>query len=185
MISRFFIDHPIFANVIGFVTIIIGLVCIYRLPVAQYPDVVPPTIQVSARYPGSNAEVVAQTIGIPIEEAVNGVENSIYMSSTSGSDGSYNLTITFDIGTDLNAAMALVQNLVNSSLAQLPGGATQQGVTIKKVSPNILLVISLYSDDDQFDDIFYLIMPLSICNTRWARFRASAKFGYLVPDFTA
>ena len=154
MISRFFIDHPIFANVIGFVTIIIGLVCIYRLPVAQYPDVVPPTIQVSARYPGSNAEVVAQTIGIPIEEAVNGVENSIYMSSTSGSDGSYNLTITFDIGTDLNAAMALVQNLVNSSLAQLPGGATQQGVTIKKVSPNILLVISLYSDDDQFDDIF-------------------------------
>ena len=122
MISRFFIDHPIFANVIGFVTIIIGLVCIYRLPVAQYPQIVPPTIQVSARYPGANAEVVAQTIGVPIEQAVNGVENSIYMSSTSGSDGSYTLTITFDIGTDLNAAMALVQNLVNSSLAQLPGG---------------------------------------------------------------
>ena len=154
MISRFFIDRPIFANVIALVTIIIGLVCIYRLPVAQYPDVVPPTIQVSARYPGANAEVVAQTIGIPIEEAVSGVENSIYMSSTSGSDGSYNLTITFDIGTDLNAAMALVQNLVNGALAQLPGGATEQGVTIRKVSPNILLVVSLYSDDDRFEDIF-------------------------------
>jgi HAE1 family hydrophobic/amphiphilic exporter-1 len=151
MISRFFIDHPISANVIALVTIIIGLVCIYRLPVAQYPDVVPPTIQVSTRYPGANADVVAQTIGVPIEEAVNGVENSIYMSSTSGS---YNLTITFNIGTDLNSSMALVQNLVNGALSQLPAGATEQGVTVRKVSPNILLVISLYSDDDRFDDIF-------------------------------
>jgi HAE1 family hydrophobic/amphiphilic exporter-1 len=154
MISRFFVDHPIFANVIALVTIIIGVVCIKVLPVAQYPEVVPPTIQVSARYPGANAEVVAQTIGIPIEQAVNGVENSIYMSSTSGSDGSYTLTITFDVGTDLNAATSLVQNLVNGALAQLPGNAVQQGVTIRKVSPNILLVISLYSDDDRFEDIF-------------------------------
>ena len=154
MISRFFVDHPIFANVIALVTIIIGVVCIKILPVAQYPEVVPPTIQVSARYPGANAEVVAQTIGIPIEQAVNGVENSIYMSSTSGSDGSYNLTITFDVGTDLNAATSLVQNLVNGALAQLPGNAVQQGVAIRKVSPNILLVISLYSDDDRFEDIF-------------------------------
>jgi HAE1 family hydrophobic/amphiphilic exporter-1 len=148
------VDHPIFANVIALVTIIIGVVCIKVLPVAQYPEVVPPTIQVSARYPGANAEVVAQTIGIPIEQAVNGVENSIYMSSTSGSDGSYTLTITFDVGTDLNAATSLVQNLVNGALAQLPGNAVQQGVTIRKVSPNILLVISLYSDDDRFEDIF-------------------------------
>ena len=154
MISRFFIERPIFANVIALVTVIIGLVFLYLLPVAQYPQIVPPTIQVSTRYPGASAEVVAATIGVPIEQAVNGVEGSIYMSSTSGSDGSYSLTITFNVGTDLNTSMALVQNLVNSALAQLPGGVQQQGVTVRKVSPNILLVVSLYSDDDRFEEIF-------------------------------
>ncbi len=154
MISEFFVDRPIFANVIAFVTIIIGLVALYELPVAQYPQIVPPTIQVTTRYPGASAQVVAETIGVPIEQAVNGVEGSIYMSSVSGSDGSYTLTITFDVGTNLNTSLALVQNLVNSSLAQLPGGAQLQGVTVKKVSPNILLVVSLYSDDDRFDEIF-------------------------------
>ncbi len=154
MISAFFIDRPIFANVIAFVTIIIGAVCLYELPVAQYPQIVPPTIQVSTRYPGASAAVVASTIGVPIEQAVNGVENSIYMSSTSSSDGSYSLTITFKVGTDLTSSLALVQNLVNGALAQLPGGVTQQGVTIRKVSPNILLVVSLYSDDDRFDEVF-------------------------------
>ena len=154
MISRFFIERPILANVIALVTIIIGFVFLYRLPVAQYPQIVPPTIQVSARYPGASAEVVAATIGVPIEQAVNGVEGSIYMSSTSGSDGSYALTITFDVGTDLDTSLALVQNLVNGALAQLPGGSQQQGVSVKKVSPNILLVVSLYSDDDRFEEIF-------------------------------
>jgi HAE1 family hydrophobic/amphiphilic exporter-1 len=154
VISRFFIERPIFANVIALVTVIIGLVFLYRLPVTQYPQITPPTIQVTARYPGASADVVAKTIGVPIEQAVNGVEGSIYMSSTSGSDGSYTLTITFDVGTDINASLALVQNLVNGSLAQLPGGAQQQGVTIRKVSPNILLVVSLYSEDDRFEEIF-------------------------------
>ncbi len=154
MISDFFIERPIFANVIAVVTIIIGLVFLERLPVAQYPQIVPPTIQVSARYPGASAEVVANTIGVPIEEAVNGVENSIYMSSTSGSDGSYNLTVTFNVGTDLNNSMALVQNLVNGAVSQLPGGAQAQGVTVKKVSPNILLVINIYSDDDRYSGSF-------------------------------
>jgi HAE1 family hydrophobic/amphiphilic exporter-1 len=154
MISEFFVDRPIFANVIAFVTIIIGLVALYGLPVAQYPQIVPPTIQVSTRYPGASAQVVAETIGVPIEQAVNGVEGAIYMSSASSSDGSYRLTITFDVGTNLNASLALVQNLVNSALSQLPNGAQQQGVTIKKVSPNILLVVSLYSDDDRYDEIF-------------------------------
>ncbi len=154
MISRFFIERPIFANVIAFITIIIGLVALYRLPVSQYPQIVPPTIQVSTRFPGASAEVVAATIGIPIEQAVNGVENSIYMSSTCSSDGSYSLTITFEVGTDLNASLALVQNLVNGALAQLPGGVQEQGVTIRKVSPNILLVVSLFSEDDRFDEAF-------------------------------
>jgi HAE1 family hydrophobic/amphiphilic exporter-1 len=154
MISQFFIERPIFANVIAFVTILIGLVCLYRLPVAQYPQIVPPTIQVTTRYPGASAEVVAATVGVPIEEAVNGVENSIYMSSASGSDGSYTLTITFDVGTNLDTSLALVQNLVNTAMAQLPGGAQEQGVTIRKVSPNILLVVSLYSETDQFEEAF-------------------------------
>jgi HAE1 family hydrophobic/amphiphilic exporter-1 len=154
MISRFFIERPIFANVIALITFIIGLIFLYRLPVAQYPQIVPPTIQVTTRYPGASADVVAATIGVPIEQAVNGVEGSIYMSSTSGSDGSYSLTITFDVGTNLNTSLALVQNLVNNALAQLPGGVQQQGVAVRKVSPNILLVVSLYSDDDRFEEIF-------------------------------
>jgi len=154
MISRFCIDRPIFANVIALVTIILGLVSFFVLPVAQYPPIVPPTIQVSTRYPGANAEVVAATVGIPIEQAVNGVEGSIYMSSTSSSDGTYTLTITFEIGTNLNNAVSLVQNLVNSANAALPAVVQSQGVTVKKVSTDILLVVSLYSEDDRFDPVF-------------------------------
>ena len=155
VISKFFIEHPIFANVIALVTVILGGVFLYGLPVAQYPEIVPPTIQVSTRYPGASAEVVAATIGVPMEQAINGVENSIYMSSTSASDGSYTLTITFEVGTDLDTSLALVQNRVNTALAQLPGGVTAQGVTILKVSPNILLVASLYSEDDRYDETFF------------------------------
>ena len=154
MISKFFIERPIFANVIALVTIILGMVCFYSLPVSQYPPIVPPTIQVSTRYPGASAEVVAATVGIPIEQAVNGVEGSIYMSSTSASDGSYTLTITFDIGTNLNTAVSLVQNLVASANAQLPAAVQPQGVTVKKVSTDILLVVSLYSEEDKFDPSF-------------------------------
>ncbi|WP_020565544.1 efflux RND transporter permease subunit [Methylosarcina fibrata] len=154
MISRYFIERPIFANVIAIVTVILGLVCFLNLPVSQYPPIVPPTIQVTSRYPGASAEVVAATVGIPIEQAVNGVENSLYMSSTSASDGSYTLTITFNVGTDLNTSMALVQNLVNSALPQLPSSVQPQGVTVKKVSTDILLVVGLYSEDDRFDETF-------------------------------
>ena len=154
MISKFFIERPIFANVIAIVTIILGLVCLFRLPVSQYPDIVPPTIQVTTSYPGASAEVVASTVGIPIEQAVNGVENSVYMSSTSGSDGSYTLTVTFGVGTDLNTSLALVQNMVNGALAQLPETVQSQGVTVRKVSTNILQVVSLYTDDERFDETF-------------------------------
>ena len=154
MISRFFIERPIFANVLAVVTIIIGLVSYYHLPVEQFPPIIPPTIQVTTRYPGSSAAVIADTIGVPIEQAVNGVEHSIYMSSTSGSDGSYTLTITFDVGTDLNTSMALVQDQVNTALAQLPLEVQDQGVNVRKVSTNILMVVSLYSDDNRFDEAF-------------------------------
>ncbi len=154
MMSKFFIERPILANVIAIITVILGLVSMGRLPVAQYPQIVPPTIQVSTTYPGASAEVIAKTVGIPIEEGVNGVEKSIYLYSTSGSDGTYSLTITFEVGTDLNAALTLVQNLVNGQLAQLPDPVQKQGVSVRKVSTNILMAISLYSDDDRFDETY-------------------------------
>ncbi|MBM4265728.1 MAG: efflux RND transporter permease subunit [Deltaproteobacteria bacterium] len=152
--SRFFIERPILANVIAIITMVIGVVCLLSLPVSEYPAIVPPTIQVSTNYPGASAEIVAQTVGIPIEQAVNGVEDSIYMESTSGSDGSYTLTITFSIGTDLDTSLALVQNAANGAVAQLPSPVQAQGVNVRKVSTNILLIESLYSDDDRFDETF-------------------------------
>ncbi len=154
MMSRFFIERPIFANVIAIITVILGLVCFYVLPVSQYPPIVPPTIQVTTNYPGASAEVVADTVGIPIEQAVNGVEGAIYMSSTSASDGSYSLTVTFNVGTDLNTSLALVQNYVNSALAQLPSGVSNQGITVKKVSTDIVLVVSISSKDDRYDGAY-------------------------------
>lgn len=154
MMSKFFIERPILANVIAIITVILGLVSMGQLPVAQYPQIVPPTIQVSTTYPGASAEVIAKTVGIPIEEGVNGVEKSIYLYSTSGSDGTYALTITFEVGTDLNAALTLVQNLVNGQLAQLPDPVQKQGVSVRKVSTNILMAISLYADDDRFDETY-------------------------------
>jgi HAE1 family hydrophobic/amphiphilic exporter-1 len=154
MISKFFIERPIFANVIAIIFIIIGFVCLYRLPVSQYPNIVPPTIQVSTRYPGASAEVIAATVGAPIEQAVNGVENSIYMNSTSSNDGSYSLVITFNVGTDLNTSLALVQNQLTTAMAQLPTAVQEQGITIKKINTNILLVVSLYSEENRFDEAF-------------------------------
>ncbi len=152
--SKFFIDRPIFANVIAIVIIILGAVAIFQLPISQYPNIVPPTVQVTTSYPGANAEVVANTVGIPIENQLNGVEGSIYMQSTSGSDGSYTLTVTFEVGTDLDAALTLVQNFANAALSQLPSVVQAQGVTVRKVSTNILQVVSLYADDGQFDETF-------------------------------
>jgi HAE1 family hydrophobic/amphiphilic exporter-1 len=152
--SKFFIERPILANVIGIVTMILGLVCLLNLPVAEYPNIVPPTIQVTTNYPGASASVVANTVGIPLEQNINGVEDSIYMESTSGSDGSYTLTVTFAVGTDLDTSLSLVQNAANGAMSQLPTQVQAQGVNVKKVSTAILLIESLFSDDDRFDATF-------------------------------
>ncbi len=122
MISKFFIERPVLANVIALVTVLIGIVAIFSLPVSQYPNVVPPTIAVTARYPGASAQAVIDTVALPIEQQVNGVPGMLYMQSTSGSDGTYSLIVTFDIGTDLNFAQVLVENRVNAALAELAAG---------------------------------------------------------------
>jgi hydrophobic/amphiphilic exporter-1 (mainly G- bacteria), HAE1 family len=152
--SRFFVERPILANVTAIITMVLGLVCLVSLPVAEYPEIVPPTIQVATSYPGASADVVAKTVGIPIEQAVNGVEGSIAMQSTSSSDGSYTLTLTFDVGTNLNTAIALVQNAVNGALSQIPSAVQTQGVSVQKVATNVLLIGSLYSKDDRYDETF-------------------------------
>ncbi|MGD8291056.1 MAG: efflux RND transporter permease subunit, partial [Desulfobacterales bacterium] len=154
MISKFFIERPIFASVISIVIVIAGAVSVGVLPIAQYPEITPPTVAVSTTYPGANARVVAETVAAPIEQEVNGVENMIYMSSTSASDGSYNLTVSFDVGTDLDMAQVLVQNRVKLAEAKLPEEVKRQGVNTKKKSTNIVLIISLFSPDGRFDELY-------------------------------
>ncbi len=154
MFSRFFIDHPVFANVIAILTMVIGGVALWRLPVEQYPEITPPTVRVTCVYPGADAQVVASTVAAPIEQQVNGVENMLYMSSTSSSDGSYSLTVTFEIGTNLDDAQVLVQNRVSSAEALLPEEVKRQGLTVKKQSAALLLVITLASDKPELDSLF-------------------------------
>ena len=154
MFSRFFIERPIFANVIAIVTILIGLVALWALPIEQYPEITPPTVRVTAMYPGANAQTVADTVAAPIEQQVNGVENMLYMSSTCSSDGSYSLTVTFEIGTDLDEAQVLVQNRVAIADSLLPEEVRRQGVTVKKQSTNIIIVATLTSENNQYDSLF-------------------------------
>src|SRR4051794_15345275 len=154
MISKFFIERPVLSNVIAILMILIGGVCLFRLAVAQYPDVVPPTVQVTTRYPGASAKTVIDTVALPIEQQVNGVEGMIYMQSYAGADGSYSLTVTFKIGTDLNFAQVLVQNRVSSALSSLPQAVQTQGVTVQKRSTAILQIVTLTARDASFDSLY-------------------------------
>jgi len=154
VIARFFIDRPVLANVLSIVMVLLGGVALFRLPVAQYPDVVPPTVQVSARYPGANAQSVIDTIALPIEQQVNGVERMIYMQSVSSSDGAYALTVTFEIGTNLDQAQVLVQNRVSAALSSLPQAVQVQGVLVQKKSTSILQIVTLASPGGENDGLY-------------------------------
>lgn len=154
MISRFFIDRPVLANVLAILMVVIGAVALLALPVAQYPDVTPPTVQVQTRYPGASARTLIDTVALPIEQQVNGVEDMIYMQSMSTSDGTYSLVVTFKVGTDLNFAQVLVQNRVSAALSSLPDAVQKQGVTVQKQSTAILMFVTLTSPDNTFDSLY-------------------------------
>ena len=154
MISHFFIDRPIFASVLSIVIVIVGTVAALQLPIAQYPDVAPPTVQVTATYPGANAVTVAETVATPIELEVNGVERMLYMGSKCTNDGQMNLDVTFELGTNLDTAQVLVQNRVAVAQAKLPEEVKRIGVTTKKKSPSILMCVNLISPDGRYDQLY-------------------------------
>src|SRR5271157_402177 len=153
-ISHFFIDRPIFAAVVSIVFVILGLVSFARLPVAQYPDIAPPTINVTGQYPGASADVVASTVVSPIEDQINGVENMIYMSSNSTSDGRFSTAVSFELGTNLDIAQVQVQNRVAVAQPRLPADVRNIGVTVTKASPDLMLVVHLFSPDRSRDALF-------------------------------
>jgi hydrophobe/amphiphile efflux-1 (HAE1) family protein len=154
MISHFFIDRPIFASVLSIVFVLAGLVAVLTLPVAQYPEVAPPTVQVTAFYPGANSLTVRDTVAAPIEEQVSGVEGMMYMSSQCTNDGSYSLTVTFKIGTDSDMAQVLVQNRVSLALPVIPNVVQREGLVVKKMSPNRLMIVNLISPGNEYSDLF-------------------------------
>jgi multidrug efflux pump len=154
MISRFFIDRPIFATVLSIIITLIGGIALAYLPIAQYPRITPPGVTISISYPGASSQVVADTVAAPIEQEVNGVPGMLYMSSQMGNDGSYSLTVTFDINVDLKTALVMVQNRVTLAMPQLPTAVQNQGITIRKRTPDILMIINFFSPDGRYNDIY-------------------------------
>src|ERR1700735_4183379 len=152
--THLFIDRPILATVISVFLTLIGLGALVVLPVAQYPEIVPPTVQVTTVYPGASADVVSQTVATPLGQEINGVEDMIYMSSQSTGDGKLTITVTFRIGTDLNIAQMLTQNRVEDALPRLPDDVQRLGVQVRKATPNILLAGHLYSPDGSRDHLY-------------------------------
>ena len=154
MLARFFVDRPVFATVLSIIIVMLGGISLMQLPIAQYPEVAPPTIQITAFYPGANAQVVADTVAAPIEQEVNGVEGMMYMSSRCTNDGMMSLDVTFELGTNIDQAQVLVQNRVAIAEAKLPEETKRQGITTKKKSPSILLAVNLVATDTRYDQLY-------------------------------
>src|ERR671912_1078473 len=153
-LAHFFVDRPIFAAVLSIVLVLVGGIAYLGLPVAQYPEIAPPTIVVRASYPGADAETVAATVATPLEQQINGVENMLYMSSYSTSDGSLSVTITFKLGTDLDNAQVLVENRVAIASPRLPEEVRRLGVTTLKSSPDLMMVVHMLSPDESYDQLY-------------------------------
>jgi len=181
MFSNFFIDRPIFATVLSVVIVILGVVTFVQLPIAQYPEVAPPVVQVSAIYPGANAKTVAETVATPIEQEVNGVERMLYMSSRCTNDGQMYLDVTFEVGTNLDMAQVLVQNRVSIAEAKLPDEVKRQGVTTKKKSPAILLCVNLISPDRSYDQLYLSNYALMNIKDDLARLKGVGDVAFLGP----
>src|SRR5216683_4438095 len=171
MFSHFFIERPIFASVLSIVITLAGAVAVLNLPVAQYPQITPPSIMVQCSYPGADARVVAESVAAPIEQQVNGVEGMMYMVSQSNNDGSYTLTVTFKPGVNLNFAQVLVQNRINLALPLLPDVVKQAGVTTRKRNPDILLVVGIYSPTGRYDQLYLsnFASKTTACASGWTR----------------
>ena len=152
--SGFFIHRPVFAVVLSLVILIMGALSILVLPVSQYPKIAPPMVQVNVIYPGASAETVEQSVATAVEQEVNGAENMLYMNSKCSSDGSYLLQVSFSVGTDVDLASVDINNRVRKAMAKLPPEAVAAGVTVAKKSPDLLMVISVYSPDRSYDDVF-------------------------------
>ena len=150
-ISKFFIDRPIFAGVMSVLILLAGIIAMFKLPISEYPEVVPPSVVVHAQYPGANPKVIAETVASPLEEQINGVEDMLYMQSQANSDGNLNITVTFKLGTDPDKAQELVQNRVAQALPRLPEDVTRLGVTTIKSSPTLTMVVHLNSPNDRYD----------------------------------
>jgi multidrug efflux pump len=152
--SHFFIGRPVFAAVLSILVFLVGLIAMWRLPISEYPEVVPPTVVVQATYPGANPKTISETVAAPLEQAINGVEDSLYMFSQSTTDGVMSLTVTFKLGTDIDNAQVQVQNRVSQALPKLPEEVRQLGVTTTKQSPDLTLVVHLISPNGRYDEVY-------------------------------
>src|SRR6266852_5673064 len=179
VISHFFIDRPVFASVLSIVIVLAGVVAYFTLPVAQYPEVTPPTVLVTAAYPGANAQTVRDTVAAPIEEQVSGVEGMMYMSSRCTNDGTYNLTVTFKLGMDSNMAQVLVQNRVSLALPVIPALVQRQGINVQKMMPSRLMIVNLYSPDNRYPDIYLSNYATIEIRDELGRLPGVAGIGYL------